>query len=332
MLNNIYVYIEKSTDPVHNLAAESCLLESVEQGSCILYLWQNQKTVVIGKNQNLWAECHPEILENEGGKVVRRLSGGGAVYHDLGNLNFTFITRKADYDVAKQTDIVLKAVSMLGIDAIKNGRNDLTTKEGRKFSGHAYYNNGDFCYHHGTIMVDVDSEAMSRFLTVSADKLKSKGVASVRSRVVNLREINENITTDALKDALVKGFEQAYGMKASILDESFIDDEKLKEKMEFFACDDFRLGSRMTFDVTATRRFVWGGIEIHLDVRGGNIVDAVCYSDAMREDVLSFVAGSIRGCRYNAEIVCDKILDIPSDEEGMGILADIAGMLREEII
>ncbi|MBQ7086534.1 MAG: lipoate--protein ligase, partial [Clostridia bacterium] len=241
MLEKLYVHTEKETEPIHNLAVESVLLDNVPQGACILYLWQNRKTVVIGKNQNLWAQCRPEILELEGGKAVRRLSGGGAVYHDMGNLNFTFITHKADYDTAKQTDVVLKAVSNLGIKAEKTGRNDLTTADGRKFSGHAYYKNGDRCYHHGTIMVDVDSEALSRYLTVSADKLRVKCVDSVRSRVVNLIELEPAITIDSLKNAMINAFEDVYGMKSQPVPENLVKADEIAEKMAFLGSDSFRL-------------------------------------------------------------------------------------------
>ncbi len=332
MLEKIYVHTEKETEPIHNLAVESVLLDNVPQGACILYLWQNRKTVVIGKNQNLWAQCRPEILELEGGKAVRRLSGGGAVYHDMGNLNFTFITHKTDYDTAKQTDVVLKAVSKLGIRAEKTGRNDLTAADGRKFSGHAYYKNGSRCYHHGTIMVDVDSEALSRYLTVSADKLKGKGVDSVRSRVVNLVELEPSITIDSLKNAMINAFEDVYGMKSQPVPENLVKADEIAEKMAFLGSDSFRLGSNMSFDWTAKKRFPWGGAEISLQVEGGYVKNAVCYSDAMREDVLSQVADAIKCSRFEASSVCERIINIPSDEEGKNILNDISAMLKEEML
>ena len=332
MLEKIYVHTEKETEPIHNLAVESVLLDNVPEGACILYLWQNRKTVVIGKNQNLWAQCRPEILELEDGKAVRRLSGGGAVYHDMGNLNFTFITHKTDYDTAKQTDVVLKAVSNLGIKAEKTGRNDLTTADGRKFSGHAYYKNGDRCYHHGTIMVDVDSEALSRYLTVSADKLRGKGVDSVRSRVVNLIELEPSITIDSLKNAMINAFEDVYGMKSQTIPENLVKADEIAKKMAFLGSDSFRLGSNMSFDWTAKKRFPWGGAEISLAVSGGVINNAVCYSDAMREDVLSQVADAIKGSRFEAASVCERIINIPADEEGKNILNDISAMLKEEML
>ncbi|MBR4090095.1 MAG: lipoate--protein ligase [Mogibacterium sp.] len=174
------------TDPYVNLAAEEHLTMTAEDGVMTMFLWQNAHTVVIGKNQNPWRECNVEAIKRDGIYLARRMSGGGAVYHDLGNLNFTFIAKDGLFDIERQTDVILLACRLLGINAVKTGRNDLTVT-GRKFSGHAYFSSHGFNYHHGTIMMDVKGDDLSKYLNVSAAKLKSKGVESVRSRVTNLR-------------------------------------------------------------------------------------------------------------------------------------------------
>ena len=127
MIDKIYIYESSCVDPYENIAAEKYLLENVPENGCILYLWQNKNTVVIGRNQNAWAECRTSLLESEGGKLARRLSGGGAVYHDLGNLNFTFLVGSSDYNLDKQLSVIQTACGYAGITAEKSGRNTFIT-------------------------------------------------------------------------------------------------------------------------------------------------------------------------------------------------------------
>ena len=217
MINRLIWLETDNTYPYRNLAMEEYMTNHVPDGTCILFLWQNRHTVVIGRNQNCWKECRVNFLEEEGGYLVRRLSGGGAVFHDLGNLNFTFIVRKPDYDVDRQLQVILEAVRRLGIQAEKTGRNDITV-EGRKFSGNAFYQTGDCCYHHGTLLVHADKENMSRYLNVPREKLASKGVSSVKSRVANLDEFCPGLTVDRVKAALAEAFSQVYGRRRRLAD------------------------------------------------------------------------------------------------------------------
>ena len=195
------------TDPYINLGTEEALTFSAQDDEVIMYLWQNAHTIVIGRNQNPWRECNVERIKQDGVYLARRISGGGAVYHDMGNLNFTFIAKDDLYDIGKQTDVILLACRLLGIDAEKNGRNDLTVDE-KKFSGHAYFSSNGYNYHHGTIMMNVNPEDMPKYLRVSEAKLKSKGVSSVRSRVTNLNnylpEMSDPELIEMMKDALIQ--------------------------------------------------------------------------------------------------------------------------------
>ena len=211
MIDKLKLYRGQSFDPFFNLAVEEYLLQNTDEGCCTLYLWQNQNTVVIGRNQNAFKECRTTLLENEGGKLARRLSGGGAVFHDLGNLNFTFLVPTADYDLDKQLKVIELACEKLGVKVERSGRNDILA-DGRKFSGNAFYKNGPRAYHHGTLMVDVDREKMSRYLNPSKAKLSSKGVDSVRSRVVNLKELASDTTIELLSEKLAEAFEEVYGL------------------------------------------------------------------------------------------------------------------------
>ena len=187
-------------------------MEQVKPGSIVLYLWRNAQTVVIGRNQNCWRECNVHLLEAEGGHLARRLSGGGAVYHDLGNLNFTFLVHHEDYDTERQVEVIRQALLPLGLDVVKSGRNDLLI-DGKKFSGNAFYRTGDRCYHHGTLLIDTDKDVMARYLRVSPNKMKSKGVKSTKSRVINLVDKVPSLTAMDLVPRLKRAADEVYGFE-----------------------------------------------------------------------------------------------------------------------
>ena len=188
MIRQLLTYRDGCPDPHRNLATEAYLTETVPEDTCILYLWQNRHTVVIGRSQTAWRECRTTLLEQEGGVLARRLSGGGAVYHDMGNLNFTFSLPTAEYDLRRQQEVLVAACRRLGIPAECSGRNDILTG-GRKFSGSSFYHHGGRSFHNGTLLIDVDMEKLGRYLAPSQGKLERKGVASVRSRVVTLTQV-----------------------------------------------------------------------------------------------------------------------------------------------
>ena len=240
-------YIESDQfSPYRNLAVEEYLLLHCEDKECILYLWQNQNTVVIGRNQNAWKECRTTKLEEEGGHLARRLSGGGAVYHDLGNMNFTFLINKEEYDLDRQLQVIIGAMEILGLKAEKSGRNDILI-DGKKFSGNAFYEQEKHCYHHGTIMVGVNMETLSRYLTVSKDKLKSKGVDSVKSRVTNLRDYLPELTMEELKVALKQSFEKVYGLKVRDKKIEDLDTGVIAEREKFFSSWNWLYGRKIDF-------------------------------------------------------------------------------------
>lgn len=194
--------ITNDTNPYRNLATEQVLMGYVSKGEFILFLWQNDNTVVIGRNQDAYAECRVDELYSSGGRLSRRRSGGGAVYHDLGNLNYSILSHQTDRDLVSYQWLVATALKQLGIETDFNGRNDLTC-QGRKFSGNAMYEEKDSFCSHGTILIASDIQRMSLLLTPEQAKLDRNHVSSVRSRVMNLREVNPEITLEKVKDALL---------------------------------------------------------------------------------------------------------------------------------
>ena len=326
-----YTNYRENTIPYRNLAIEEALLERVEPGECILYLWQNRHTVVIGRNQNAWQECKVNALEQDGGFLVRRLSGGGAVYHDLGNLNFTFFARKEDYDVQRQLSVILDAVQAFGLQAVKSGRNDLEI-DGQKFSGNAFYDSKGHCYHHGTILVQVDLARMSEFLQVSKAKLASKGVQSVRSRVVNLAQLAPQIDIDSLSSQLIQSFQRVYGLPAEELLPQELAQEELARREAFFASANWRFGAKLEFTSLLEQRYPWGSLQMGFVVKNGMVQKAVVYSDGLEADFLSCLPDYFVGASYEPAALSERLLHVPVDSEAQSELIQSAlDLLRTQL-
>lgn len=326
MITKLYLYESWETDPYRNIATEKYLLDSLEPGDCILYLWQNKNTVVIGRNQNAWAECRTTLLEQEDGKIARRLSGGGAVFHDMGNLNFTFLVNDEDYDVDKQLSVIQTALAGLGLTAEKSGRNDLLV-EGRKFSGNAFFHQGGHAYHHGTLLVSADMEKLSRYLTPPKAKLEAKGVASVRSRVANLTEFAPELTCDELRKHMAEAFRKVYALPCceKILPEAAqADIEAFASKLSSW---EWLFGSRLPFSFACENKFDWGWIQLQLQVESGVVITAQVYSDAMDWALPDQVSACLKGCKFSQEGLCQAIQHSIQDPV---IATDLCQLIEEQ--
>lgn len=324
-------YIESGQfHPYKNLAVEEYLLLHCEPQECILYLWQNQNTVVIGRNQNAWKECKVESLEKNGGHLARRLSGGGAVYHDLGNLNFTFLVSKENYSIDRQLEVIVKAVQKLGAKAEKSGRNDILI-DGKKFSGNAFYEQEQHCYHHGTLMMNVNKEMLSKYLTVSKEKLQSKGVDSVKSRVTNLVDYIPDLTLEALKKALREAFEEVYGLTSNECKMEDLDQKEIEQRTKHFSSWDWRYGRKIDFQYEISKRFPWGQMNIQFQVDKGKISDVNVYSDSLKPMTIEKLPKYLKGIRYHKKNICSELrLYWAEDKQEEEMIADIIEWISEE--
>ena len=305
-----YILMGDSTNPWHNLAVEELLFDALGREARVFYLWQNRNTVVVGRHQNAWKECRVKLLEDEGGFLARRSSGGGAVYHDLGNLNFSFVAPREAYDERRQLEVVRRAVADFGVRAEFTGRNDLVLSgDGAKFSGNAYRFAGGVGLHHGTIMVDVALDRLGRYLAPDEGKLRAKGIDSVRSRVRNLAEVAPGIAVPALEEALKRAFVREFG-EADALEMGALDAARLGELERKYASWDFRLGKALPFDATLERRFGWGGVTLELSLREGTVTGAKVFSDAMDEAMIARVAPALTGARYENEALAEALRNI----------------------
>ena len=291
-MNNFIMYSD-GFDPHRNLALETALTERIGPGDMCLYLWQNRHTVVIGRNQNAWKECRCELLKEEGGTLARRPSGGGAVYHDLGNLNFTFAASPERYDLNRQLNLILDALASAGIRAEFTGRNDITI-EGRKFSGNAFKHTKNCSVQHGTLLVNVDMERLSRYLRPSTAKLKAKGVDSVRSRVCNLTEYNPSLTIDELKKLIETVFRAQVGGCDIIRPE----DLDISTIYPLYSSWEWNYGETPRFDVGMERRFPWGEVELMLSLKNGHVEKVTAYTDSMDENLSEKLRMALEGAEY----------------------------------
>lgn len=269
------------TNPYLNIAVENHLVALPDTGAITLYLWRNRRTVVIGQNQNPFSECNLEALEADGGYLMRRKTGGGAVYHDDGNLNFSFVVPKAHYDLQRQFSVIQRAVQSFGLNTELSGRNDILC-EGRKFSGNAFSKGRTHDLHHGTILIRGNMSDLQRYLKPKPAKLLKHGVNSVQSRVVNLADLNPDISPDTIAPRLLDAFQEVYGGQAVHMDYVTLcqhpDAQKLYQE---FSSDSWRYGNWRTFTAQRSAQFDWGGIELALNIENDIITHIQLASDAL---------------------------------------------------
>jgi lipoate-protein ligase A len=232
----------------------------------------------------------------------------------MGNLNFTFIAPKSGYNVHRQLKVIVNAVNSLGINAEFSGRNDILA-EGRKFSGNAFYSSGGKAMHHGTILIDTNFEKLSDYLQVSKAKMKSKGVKSVKSRVINLKTLKQDLTVDMMKEALIESFNKEYEVEAvnkpiSVLYET----ETFKSYYDKYSSKEWIFGKSPDFDVVHEKRFEWGEVEIGLTIKSGKIKQCKVYSDAMDADTIEGISSVLKGLPFNSISIISEIQKFDSNE------------------
>lgn len=299
----------KSTDPSFNLAVEEALFASTDEKSEPLFmLWQNAPSIIIGCHQNALQEINSHEVEARNLPVVRRSTGGGAVYHDLGNLNFSFLEyRQGVRQTAfkRYLEPIVRGLARCGVEAVIKGRNDLEV-QGRKISGSAQRISQGRVLHHGTLLVDADFEAMTRALTPDPEKYLSKGIASVRARVANISSFwDKGTTLESLCDMIAAEVE---GMPCTL--PQAVREQALRLQAEKYGSWDWNIGKSPAFTSHTEKRFPFGRIQICLAVDGGVITACRLYGDFFAQRPVSEIEARITGCQSSHEALQKALQDV----------------------
>jgi lipoate---protein ligase len=289
------------TDPRINLAIEEYALKNLDINETYLLFYINEPSIIIGKNQNTVEEINTDYVESNGIKVVRRLSGGGSVYHDLGNLNFSFITKddgESFHNFRKFTEPVITALQKLGVNAELSGRNDILA-EGRKISGNAQFSTKGRMFSHGTLLFDSEIEHVVSALRVKQDKIESKGIKSIRSRVANISEfLSNSMDIQQFRSHLLKNiFSESNDIPEYVLTEE--DWSKIHElSKERYQNWDWNYGKSPKFNSQHSHRFPVGSIDVRLEVNKGMIDSCKIFGDFFGVGDVSEIETLLTGQKY----------------------------------
>ena len=317
-----------TTDPSYNLAMEQYVFDCLPRDRMYFMLWQNDNAIIVGKYQNTIAEINEETVRERGIRVVRRLSGGGAVYHDMGNLNFTFITDVGEgnaLDLKLFCEPVVRTLATLGVKAEVNGRNDITI-DGKKFSGNSQYIRQGRVMHHGTIMFDSDLSVVSEALRVDPTKIQTKGIRSVRSRVTNVAEhLPEKVTLPEFRRILLENIlKENPGEAYPLTQDDLAAVEKLRA--ERYATWDWNYGFSPVCTMLRRRRVDGCGmIEAYITVEHGKIAALTFKGDFFSASEPDELAAHFVGCTPNRAGYEKALSDVD-------VSRYFAGLQKDELI
>ncbi len=300
--------IRHETDPYFNLAAEEYVLKNIKRDSFML--WRNEPSIIVGKHQNTLAEINLDYVNANQIKVVRRLSGGGAVFHDLGNLNFTFIATDENHkliDFRKFTRPILEVLQKMGVEAKFEGRNDLTI-DGRKFSGNAEHVYKNRVLHHGTLLFSAVMADLSNALNVDPDKFQDKAVKSVRSRVTNISEhLKEQLSVLEFRDKILQ-YVMESNPQAEMYSFSRHDIDAInKLKEEKYMNWDWNFGYSPKYNFRKTLKTDGGKLEVVLQVNNGLIEDVRFFGDYFNKLDPGEIEKALIGVAHNEKEINEKL-------------------------
>ncbi len=269
-------------------------------------LWQNKNAVVIGRNQSAWSECRVPLLQSEGVELARRISGGGAVYHDEGNLNFSFFSSQDRLDTARNVRVLADALHSLGLDIAPGGRNDILLPDGKKCSGQAFAHTNGRSLHHGTLLLRANRENIARYLTPRQHKYASKGIPSVAARVGSLTDYLPQLSMGMLCEVIETSFFREYGHGERVDALSIADRETVARLAREQASDAWRLGESPRLDTTFDAQFPFGFLRLSMRIENGIICACKAESDALDADAVTRLESALTRAPYTPDALRER--------------------------
>jgi len=300
----MHVVRTDSLDPWHNLAMEELCLDKIGPDDRLLFLWQSSDTVVVGKNQNPWLECSLTAMERGGAKLARRLSGGGAVFHDPGNLNFAFLMPRREYEDKTIFNIVTKALKRFGVQAAVMGKNSLAVN-GRKVSGNAFCYRRENVLHHGTLLISTDLDKMSRYLASSHRPIRSRAIRSNPAPVANLQEMADSITVPQMAVVLAETAASEWQQQVMWSGDEMFEPKILELVEKKYASWEWRFGMTPQFEIEISRRFDWGEARVRLVVEKALIRQSEVDFQGIYQRIAPVIGQVLAGMRFSRKDIVD---------------------------
>lgn len=305
MIQQLLVTVSDKLDAYYNLAYEQELIRICPCNAMILYIWTNDNCVVIGANQNAYSQVNLTELNAVNGKLTRRSSGGGAVYHDKNNLNFSFICNKSNYNLNLNFQIIVDALKKIGLNAVVSGRNDMTI-DGCKFSGNAFLYTSDTYLHHGTILIDTDTNIMSRLLMPDQIKLAKHSVDSVKSRVINLKQLVD-IDNKKLTRLIIDSASESLNLPANNIDNSLINNDNIKQTIKRISSKEYLFKKFTRLNKFIKCRLETSMIEVYYEIKDNCLSQAEVYTDSLDINISNSLEKQLLGIKIDEHTDNDDV-------------------------
>ena len=329
MFPNTKVYYIRHKDVWRHLATEEYLLDRLAPNERILYLWQSKDAVVFGKNQNPWRECYLPVVKRDKLKVARRLSGGGTVYQDTGNLNFTFFAPRELYDVQAHIDIIVAALKKKGITLTLEKGHKLAL-HGTKCSGNAFCFRKDRAFHHGTLLVDADLGKMRRYLQPFSEQIETHAVNSNKTDVINVSNKAISIDCTEVIDLIIKHFVQISGKKPVVIqDVQRLESNAIERLYRKYRSWEWVFGSTPKFKIHLSNQFSWGNCRLICRVDQGHVAHLEIIVRNLNHEPMRSAITSLCSCRFDSESVANRIRCHSKNSPQSCLFHDIASWVKE---